>query len=371
MTVPSLEVTDEEVDAQLLRLRDNEGELVAAGRPAVDGDHLTIDIHGTAAGREVAGADDFLYEVGSGSIVPELDEQLRGATPGAVLAFVATPPDQPEISFKVLVKDVQRKELPDATDAWAAESSEFSTLDELRDDIRARLAQGKLAQTQMALRENGLAALVDLVDDDEVPDVLVEEELRQRVHDLSHRLERQRITIDQLLAATGRSSDELMAEVRIEAFRSVKADLALRAVADAQDLSVSDEEFEMEVAAMAARMEIEPAALEAQLDRAGRTAAVRSEQRKIKAMTWLLDHVDLVDDGGSPISRDDLRVDSGAEEADSDDASSDGASSSDDATGSDAVSSDVPAEGDRVTAAARASTTPQSHADETTEEVEQ
>ncbi len=334
VTVPSLVVTDEEVEAQVLRLRENEGELVVAGRPAVDGDHVTINIHGTSRGEEVLGADDYLYEVGSASVVPELDAELRGATPGSVLTFAATPPDADEtVVFRVLVKEVQRKQLPEATDEWAAESSEFETLDALRDDIRARLSRVKVMQSQLALRENALNALIELVDDAEVPEVMVEEEVQQRVHDLSHRLEQQRVTLDQLLAATGRSGEELLAEVRAEAFKTVKGDLALRATADAQELTVTDEELDAEVAAMAQRMEMDPSALRAQLDRGGRTTAVRSEQRKVKALTWLLDHVELVDDDGHPVSRDDLRVDQGTEEAESDDTGGDGVPESDEATG--------------------------------------
>jgi trigger factor len=231
-----------------------------------------------------------------------------------VLTFSATPEGLEEIAFTVLVKDVQAKQLPEVTDAWAAESSEFETAEALRDDLRTRMGRVKVVQAQMALRDNAVAALIELVDDDEVPAVLVDEEVNQRVHDLSHRLEEQRLTIDQLLAATGRTGDDLLAEIRTDAQRAVKADLALRAVADAEAITVTDEELADEIVAMAARMELEPEDLSDQLDRAGRTGAVRSEQKKAKALTWLLDNVELVDDEGNAISRDDLRADQGIDE---------------------------------------------------------
>jgi len=320
VTVPSPRVNEVEIEAQLDRLRETEAELVEVGRPAADRDNLTIDIHATdGAGQEVMGADDFLYEVGSARVVEELDEQLRGSKVGDILAFSATPPAGGPVSFRVLVKDVKEKKLPELTDEWASESSEFDTVEALRADLRERMAKVKTVQAQLALRENSLGALSDLVDDEDIPEVLVEEEVRQRVHDLNHRLEEQRITIDQLLTATGRSGEELVAEVRVEAGRAVKADLALRALADAEGLEVSEEDLTSELSAMAERMEIDVAELRERLDHAGRTAAVRSEQRKAKALTWLLDHVDLVDDDGNPISRDDLRVDQGAEGEDSDD----------------------------------------------------
>jgi trigger factor len=232
------------------------------------------------------------------------------------LEFKAASPGGVEISFQVLVKEVKEKKLPEATDAWVAENSEFETLDELRADMKERIGRVKIVQAQLALRENAVAALIELVEDEVVPEVLVEDEVHQRVHDLNHRLEQQRVTIDQLLAASGRTGDELLAEIRVEAHRAVKQDLALRAVAEAQKIEVSDEMLDDEVAAMAARLDVTPDALRAQLDRAGRTAAVRSETRKRLALNWLLDNIELVDEEGKPVSRERLRVDQGAESSD-------------------------------------------------------
>jgi trigger factor len=129
------------------------------------------------------------------------------------------------------------------------------------------------------------------------------------VHDLGHRLEEQGLSIEQFLAATGRNAEALLAELRADAFRGVKADLALRALAEAEDLQVGEAELEEQLATSADRMKIDPSELRAQLDRNGRMGEVRSEQRKAKALTWLLDHVQLVDEEGNPASRDELRVD--------------------------------------------------------------
>lgn len=314
--LPGLTVTEEEVTAQVDRLRENDGELLEVSRPAIDKDNVTINIHGkSSAGVEVAGADDYLYEVGSGAVVPELDEALRGAKAGDILNFSASMPradgEAEPVGFQVLVKEIKEKRLPELTDAWVSENSEFSTVLELEGDIRDRMARVKVVQAQFALRDRGMTELVDLVEDDVVPEVLIDDELRQRVHDLGHRLEEQRISFDQFLAATGRGGDDLIAELRVDAVRAVKADLALRALADAEAIEVTDEELETAVAATAERLGVKPAALRTQMDRNGRTGAVRSEQRKAKALDWLLDNIELVDDAGNPISRDDLRVDQG------------------------------------------------------------
>jgi trigger factor len=312
VTLPGLTVQEEEVDRQLDRLRENDAELDVVGRPAIDGDLVTIDLHGTdASGAEVVGVDDYLYEVGSGSVVPELDAELHGAKAGAILGFDAPNPNEPDasVAFRVLVKEVKVKKLPAATDEWAAESSEFSTVAELRADIEDRIGRVKLMQSQMALRQKSLEALSALVSDDDLPEVLVDAEVNERLHDLQHRLEAQKLSLPEYFQATGTSPDELLDAVRVDARAAVKSDLALRALVEAQELTVSGDELDAELATTAERMGTTATALRQQLDTAGRTEAVRSELRKGKAMEWLLDHVELFDEEGNPMTREDLEVD--------------------------------------------------------------
>jgi trigger factor len=323
VTLPALGVKDEEIQHQVDRLRENDAELDVVDRPAIDGDLVTIDLHGTdGSGAEVVGVDDYLYEVGSGSIVPELDPELHGAKAGAILAFDAENPAEEgaRLSFRVLVKEVKIKKLPEATDEWAEENSEFSTMAELRDDMAERIGRVKLMQSQMAYRQQALEALSALVSDDDVPEVLVDAEVNERLHELQHRLEAQKLSLSEYFSATGQSPDELLGAVRADAQAAVKADLALRALVEAEELTLSDEELDAEVTTMAQRMDTSPAELRRQLDTAGRTGAVRSELRKGKALQWLLDHVELFDDEGNPMSRDDLKVDASRDDAADDEA---------------------------------------------------
>lgn len=316
VTVPRPTMEEQDVDAQVDRLREQSGELVAAGRPAVDGDYVTIDVHAKRTGADDLDVEDFLYEVGSGSALPGLDEQLRGKSPGDILEFTSAMPEGEEeqaAEVRVLVKDVKRKELPEATDEWASEASEFDTLEALREDVRNRLGQVRVMQAQLALRERTLDALVALVEDDP-PASLVESEVRERLHDLGHRLEARRMTVEQFLAASGRDEPSLLAEIRAEATNAVRADLALRALADAESVEVGDEELEEAIAEMAEQVGTTVADLRRRLDRAGRLTAVRSDRRKAKALAWLLDHVEVVDDEGNPVSRDELRIGPGDKE---------------------------------------------------------
>jgi trigger factor len=248
-------------------------------------------------------------------VVEQLDAELHGTKAGAIVAFDAASPGEPDqqVAFRVLVKEVKVKRLPEVSDGWAAESSEFDTVAELEADITDRIRRVKLVQTQMALRQNSLEALSGLVPDDEVPEVLVDSEVNERLHDLQHRLEAQKLGLAEYFQVSGTTPDELLGRVRGEAHVAVKADLALRALVEAEEIAVGDEELDAEVATMAERMDVTPDELRRQLDTAGRTGAVRSELRKSKALEWLLDHVELVDDEGSPMSREDLRVDASEE----------------------------------------------------------
>ena len=310
VSLPSLEVTDDEVTSQLDRLRATSGELLEVGRPAQDGDQLTIDIHGSRDqvedDDEDLDAEDFLYQVGSGTVVPELDDQLRGTKSGDILEFDSTIEtlDQP-ISFRVLVKDVKELVLPEVTDEWASEASEFKTADELVADLTEQLRKRHVVQAQMSLQQKTADALVELVTE-EIPEQLVLEELRERIHDLNHRLDSQGMSLGQFLGATGRDEEEFVAELRVGALQSVKLDLALRALVDEEEIELTDEELDEELATMGERLEMDVDQVREQLERAGRLAAVRSDRRKAKAMRWLVDNVDLVGEDGKPVLRDDL-----------------------------------------------------------------
>lgn len=324
VTLPGLEPSDEEVDAQIDRLRRNDAELNPVNRPAHDGDHVTIDRKIYRHDETLQQADDELYEVGSGTMVPELDEQLRGAKVGDILKFNAKLPGgagneesgEDDISFQVLVKDVKEMILPDITDEWAGEASEFDTVDELKADIRNRLSMVRKVQAQMALRDEVVAALTQLVDDDP-PEPLIGSEMERRLHDLSHRLESQGADIASYLQATGQTQEQLIEELRNGAVQAVKADLALRAVVDAEAIEATDEDVDRELDRLAERLQQKPAQLRRQLERAEQMQAVRSDIKKGKALAWLLEHVEIVDDEGRTIDRAELAL-PGTDQASSD-----------------------------------------------------
>ncbi len=311
VTIERPEATDDDIDARIDHLREQYADLQTADRPARDGDHVSIDIAGSQGGEPLSGltASDYLYEVGSGSVVPAMDEQLRGAKVGDILTFTADHPDPSEepVDFRILVKDVKEKVLPEPDDTWAAEASEFETYAELRADVAKRLGLMKVVSAQMALQERTGEALAALVSE-EVPEPLVNAEMQNRLQDLAMRLQAQGMELGQYLEATGTDQESFVEDLRSTATSAVRVDLALRAVADAEGIEATDEDLEAEYASVAERVKETRKEVRRRFERADQVSAVRSDVRKRKALEWLLEQVEVVDEAGAPIDRSLLEI---------------------------------------------------------------
>jgi trigger factor len=306
------EADEEEVEAQIDRMREVQATFADVDRPAHDGDAAIIDISGTLDGEAQDGltADDYSYTVGSGAVTPEVDQQLQGAKVGDILEFDATHPDPDEqrgLRFRILVKQVRERVLPDADDEWAAENSEFETIDELRDSIRHRSTLVRKARAQSELRQKTTEALAKLVTDD-VPEALIAHDVQHRAQDFALRLQAQGLTAEQWFEMSGTDPDKLTEELREAADTGVRVDLALRAVAEAEGIEVTEDDLDDEIAQVAERVEQKPDKVRAEFERGGQLAAVRSDIRKRKALDWLLERVEIVDPQGQPIDRADLEI---------------------------------------------------------------
>jgi trigger factor len=304
-----LAVPDEDVDAQIDRMRQMQSTLEPVDRPAQDDDTVTIDIAGSLDGEPQEGltAEDYSYPVGSGGITPEIDENLRGAKAGDVLEFDATHPDEDEerdLTFRVLVKQVNASVLPDADDAWAAENSEFSTIEEYRESIRQNMAEVRREHARRQLPDKVGEALARLVDLDP-PQALLDQETRRRAQDLQLRMRAQGIDLNQM-AEAGALPENMAEQLREGADDAVKADLGLRAVARAEGLTCTDEDLDAEIEQIATAMRQKPQRVRDEFERGGQISAVRSDVEKQKALDWLLERVEIVDTEGQAIDRADL-----------------------------------------------------------------
>ncbi len=304
--VPAPQVTDEEIDEQVDRIRSQYSDLVEVERAAGDGDYVTIDIHGSRDGEAVEGltADDYLYLVGSGMIAPGFDEHLLGASTGDVVQFDAEAPgaadeDEP-VEFRLLVKAVKERVLPDLTDEWVAEATEFDTAEELRDDIRSGLGEQREAQTRGSVRVRLGSELAKLVDGD-VPEAMVSQDMQSRLQGLAYQLQGRGIGLDDYLRITGRDPETFSAELKEASDEAVRLDLALRAVAVAEAIEVSDAELDDEIALMIGDADLTIEAAREQLQSEGQLSAVRSELVKRAAMEWLVNRSEIVDPDGNPI----------------------------------------------------------------------
>ena len=311
--IPSPLPTDQDLEDRVDSIRRQHAELETVERAAADDDHVTIDIAGTVDGEPVPGltAEDYDYVVGSGAVVAEIDENLRGASAGDELSFSADHPDDSQddtIDFAITVKEVQASVLPEADDDFAKEASEFDTMDELRDDLMARLDDVKRAQAAQALDNNTGEALAALVED-ELSEALIEDEMENRAQDMGMRLQAQGIQLEQYLQITGTTPEQFREQLREQAEVSARVDLALRAVAEQENIEISEEELDEELMVLATQLDQPLDSVREQLEAAGRLKPIRSDMRIRAALQWVTDRAEIVDEEGNPVDRDLLETD--------------------------------------------------------------
>ena len=311
--IPSPLPNDQDLEDRVDSIRRQHAELDTVERAAADEDHVTIDIAGTIDGEPVPGltAEDYDYVVGSGAVVAEIDENLRGASAGDELTFSADHPDDSQddtIDFVITVKEVQASVLPEANDDFAKEASEFDTMDELRDDLMARVEDVKRAQAAQALDNNTGEALAALVDD-ELSEALIEDEMENRAQDMGMRLQAQGIQLEQYLQITGTTPEQFREQLREQAEISARVDLALRAVAEQENIEISEEELDEELMVLATQLDQPLDSVREQLEAAGRLKPIRSDMRIRAALQWVTDRAEIVDEDGNPVDRDLLETD--------------------------------------------------------------
>jgi trigger factor len=317
---PSSEVTDAEVDEQLERLRDRFAELETAGREARRGDFVLIDLKGYRHDELIEGASapDLLYELGSRTGPPKLDAELEGNRPGAILKFTDTvaagPEAGQELSFTVLVKEVKAKKLPALDDDFAKTAGEFDNLDDLKADLRTRMAGVKKTLVADEIRARALAAVVATADF-EVPDSLVEGEFTHRLGHFEDDLERAGVSMADYLRETESTELEVRSELRSGAARSVKAELLLEQIAREQEFEVTEEDVGREVAMAAAQSERDPNELLKELVASGRLQSVAADIMRRKALDYVADTISVENRPGSQEESDSSEVSGAGGEA--------------------------------------------------------
>jgi len=303
---PAVKISDEDVDRYLDSLRERFAELETVSRTAREGDYVVVDLHAAVHGEEIPEATrpDHLYAVGSGEFGDKLDAELAGKRAGEILAFNDTlgpgagERAGQEVSFRVLVKEVKGKKLPEADDEFAKVASEFDTLEELKAELRVQLRQNRERSVDADVRDRVLQAMIDTVDVD-LPDSLIDEEVQHRIVHAQERAEQAGMTLAQLLEAQGFDELRFRADARDHAIRAIKADLVLEAVARQEGIEVTAEEIGREIGGLAAALGREPKDLANSLDRSGQVVALAGDIIRSKALDFLVEHADISPDPGA------------------------------------------------------------------------
>jgi trigger factor len=312
VTVDEIKIGDEEIEEQLSGLRERFSTLKTVERAALNGDYVQIDLAATVDGEEVSGgsATNVSHEVGSGQLLPGLDEVLVGMMAGGTATFttqlVGGDFAGRDAEVEVTVRTVKEKELPALDDEFAQLASEFDTLDELRADLRERLTKVKRVEQLYDARDKALKALVE-ASDVPAPEGVVREEVEQRKETMTDQLERIGASMDEYLKAEGKTQEEVDTELSEAAIEGVKIQLVLDTLADAEKLEVSDDEFGHEIVHRAQRAGTAPQQYYDQLIRSGMAAAVFGDVRRGKALALVMEHVKISDTAGAQLSLDDLR----------------------------------------------------------------
>jgi trigger factor len=294
--VTAPEVSDEEIEGNLDRMRDQFAELEKVERSAASGDFVSINLTATHDGEivEEAAAEDLLYEVGSGASAGEIVD-FDGALPDGFGERAGQ-----TVSFRVLVKEVKQKKLPDLTDEWVGEVTEFETVDELTDSLRGRVREMKLSSVSNEFR----VKLLDLLADEMeivIPEAITDGEMESIFHSFSHRLEEQKISIADYLQITGQDQDAFVEDLRSQADRNVRTNLLLDAVVKDANLQVEDAEYEELVGALASQTESEVDELLSRFAETNQRKELSSDILRRKALDALLEAAVAVDSEGNAV----------------------------------------------------------------------
>lgn len=272
-------VTDEDVEADLNRQRENNSRMITVERAVEDGDVAVIDFEGFVNGEAFEGGkgENYSLAIGSHSFVDNFEEQLIGKNAGDDVEVNVTFPEQYQAKelagkpalFKVSIKEVKEKQLPEPDDEFASEVSDFETIAEYREDIRKKLTEKKEQDAKNAKEDAAVAAVIAEAQM-EIPDAMVETQQRQMLDDFAQRLQMQGMNLDMYFQYTGQTRESMLESVKPEALKRIQSRLVLEAVAAAENIQVSGEDYENEVNRMAESYKMEADRVKEIMGEAGR-----------------------------------------------------------------------------------------------------
>lgn len=263
----SVEVTEEEVNAEIDRVREqNSRTIVIEDRPAKDGDLTVIDFEGFIDGVAFEGGKgtDYSLTLGSHSFIDTFEEQLVGKNIGEEVEVNVTFPEEyhaKELAgkpamFKVTIKEIKEKELPAFDDDFAQDVSEFETAAEYKEDVKKNIAERKEASAKSEKEEAVITKIVENASM-EVPEPMVEAEVRRMADDFAQRVQAQGLSLQQYFQFTGLNANKFMEDLKPQALKRIQSRLVLEEIVKAENIQTSEEDIEKEIADMAAMYQME------------------------------------------------------------------------------------------------------------------
>lgn len=263
----TVEVSDEEIQAEVDKERENNSRVIDVDDRAVEnGDMIKLDFEGFVDGEAFEGgkAENYDLTIGSGSFIPGFEEKLVGVKIGEDVEVNVTFPEgyqaaelagKPAV-FKCKVHEIKVKELPEADDEFAQEISEFDTMAEYKEDIRKTLTEKKEKAAKSA-KENAAVEKAVANAQMEIPDAMVEGQVRQMADDFARRIQSQGLTVEQYFQFTGMTAEKLLEQMRPEALKRIQNSLVLEEIAKAEAIEISEERLEEELVKMAETYKME------------------------------------------------------------------------------------------------------------------
>jgi trigger factor len=306
VSVDPIEVSDDDVDAELQSLRARFGTLTGVDRPVADGDFVSIDLSATVDGEDVpnAAAQGLSHEVGSGRLIAGLDEALIGLSVDGSKEFTAKLATGEhagqDAQVTVTVKSVKERELPEPDDGFAQLASEFDSIDELRSNLREQVGQLKRAQQADQIRNATLDALLEQVDVP-LPEAIVQAQFDSAMHGALHGLDHDQAKLDEALAGQGKSREEFETETRDAAEKDVQRQLVLDALADDFDVQVGQDDLTERLVMTSRQYGIEPQQLFAYLQENNQLPAMFADVRRGLAIAAVVEAATVSDTEGNTI----------------------------------------------------------------------
>lgn len=255
------EVTEEDIETEIKRAREKNSRLITVeDRGIEDGDQVTIDFDGSVDGKRFEGgkAEDYPLTIGSHTFIDNFEEQLIGKKTGEECEVNVTFPAEYHVEelknkpavFKVKVKEIQRKELPEANDEFASEVSDFDTMEEYKKDLTEKLQAEKIEAAKTADEDKVVAKVIENATM-EIPDQMVEEQVNGMVNDYARRLESQGISFKQYVEITGMTAEKIGEQMKPQAIKRIQTRLVLEAVVKAENIQADDAAVEEQFDKMA------------------------------------------------------------------------------------------------------------------------